>query len=270
MVCPWRVRNSQTVRVLPGLALLALLAGCGASGGTTDDDVSVPAAPAPAVATAGAELWLSFDDVKAGFDGSPEYGDAQGGLMSGRVVTANGGEVRAVGGDADRGGAVEFPTACTEPTGCPRAMVEVPADPALDPGDQPFSWAASVRLSPEQTSVGSNIVQSGRYGSDGDQWKLQVDGEEGLPSCILRAQGEIVKIRSSTSVADDAWHRVVCRRDADVLSIEVDGDVHRKPVVTGTVHTGLPVRIGSPGVSDTDDQFHGMVDDVVVDVDPQA
>ncbi|MFC0221998.1 LamG-like jellyroll fold domain-containing protein [Nocardioides zeicaulis] len=262
--------STRTPTTIPALVALALLAvGCGASGTTTGTRASVPQAPAPAVATAGAELWLSFDDVQAGFDGSPEYGDAQGGLITGRVVTANGGEVRDVAGGTGRGGAVAFPGTCTDATGCPRALVEVPTDPSLDPGDAPFSWGASVRLPPDETSAGSNVVQSGRYGSDGDQWKLQVDGEEGLPSCILRAEGEIVKIRSSTSVSDGAWHRVVCRRDADVLSIEVDGDVHRKPVVTGSVHTGLPVRIGSPGVGDHDDQFHGEIDDVVIDVDPR-
>lgn len=265
MVWPWGVRTSTTI---PALAVLALLAaGCGADGTPPGERASVPPAAAPSIDTSGAELWLSFDDEQAGFDGSPEYGDAQGGLIAGQVVTANGGEVRVVAGAAGRGDALEFPDVCDDSSGCPRAMVEVPADPALDPGDRAFSYGASVRLPADRTAIGSNIVQSGRYGSDGDQWKLQVDGEEGLPSCILRSGEEIVKIRSETSVADDAWHRVVCRRDADGVSIEVDGDVHRKAAATGTVHTGLPVRIGSPGVGDHDDQFHGTIDDVVIDVD---
>lgn len=258
----------RTSTTIPALAVLALLAaGCGATGTEPPERASVPPAAAPAIDTRGAELWLSFDEQQPGFDGSPEYGDAQGGLISGKVVTANGGEVSVVAGAAGRGDALEFPDVCDDSIGCPRAMVEVPADPALDPGDRAFSYGASVRLPVERTAIGSNIVQSGRYGSEGGQWKLQVDGEEGLPSCILRSGDDIVKIRSETSVADDAWHRVVCRRDADGVSIEVDGDVRRKGVALGAVHTGMPVRIGSPGVGDDDDQFHGSVDDVVIDVD---
>jgi hypothetical protein len=208
------------------------------------------------------DLWLSFDSDTVGAEGESEYPDESGGGATGRVVTANGGGVEEVEAADGRGLAVAFPAACTDATGCPRAMVEVAADPSLDPGEAPFSYGASVWLSPDQTAAGSNIVQQGRFGSSGGQWKLQVDGEEGFPSCVVRSGPDVVTVRSTVSVADREWHRVVCRRSPDAVSIEVDGTVEEEAGETGSVTSELPIRIGSPGVADSDDQFHGSLDDV--------
>lgn len=264
-------RRRAAASCMAAVVLLLLASGCADPEGGPEDDGSLPGqrpTSGTSLDVSGAELWLSFDETQAGFDGSPEYPDAQEGPFAGSVLTANGGAVRSVAGAPGRGRAVGFPGGCTATSGCPRAMVEVPSDPALEPGERPFSYGASVRLAADQTSVGSNIVQSGRFGSSGGQWKLQVDGEEGQPSCIIRSGDDVLKVRSSTSIADDAWHRVVCRRDARGISIEVDGSVHRKPAHTGPVRSGLPIRIGSPGIGDHDDQYHGLIDDVVLDIDP--
>jgi hypothetical protein len=226
-----------------------------------------PAGPStsPGPDFSSAELWLSFDDA-ATDDGTTVYPDAQGGPHTGRVVVANGGEVAEVPGPQGRGSAVGFPSRCDEPTGCPRAMVEVAPDDALNPGDAAFGFGASVRLAPEQTTAGSNIVQKGRFATQGGQWKLQVDGEDGRPSCLVRGEDGMLLARSSVTVADDAWHRVECRRDDGGISISVDGTVDREDGSTGTLANEEPVRVGSPGVHDDDDQFSGQVDDVFLDV----
>jgi hypothetical protein len=57
---------------------------------------------------------------------------------------------------------------------------------------------------------------------------------------------------------------VECRRDAEGISISVDGTVDEKPGKTGSVTNTEPLRIGAPGISEGDDQFHGQVDDVYV------
>jgi hypothetical protein len=205
---------------------------------------------------------LSFDSDTVGAGSPPEFRDALGNDHRGQVVVANDGAVESVPGPPDRGLAAGFPSRCTADHGCPRALVEVPAAPSLDPGTAPFAYGASVWLAPDQTSVGSNIVQKGRFGTTGGQWKLQIDGLAGEPSCVVRSGSDVVVVRSSVSVADSRWHRVVCRRDAGAVSIEVDGTVDREDVRTGAVDSPMPVRIGSPGVGDHDDQFHGRIDDV--------
>lgn len=213
---------------------------------------------------------MSFDRQTTDLDGAPQFADALGGPFTGRVVTANDGVVESVPGAPGRGLGVAFPPRCTAPTGCPRAMVEVDPSPELDPGDAAFAYGASVLLAPDQTSVGSNIVQNGRFGTTGGQWKLQVDGDAGIPSCVLRSGTDLLTVRSSISIADGEWHQVVCRRDPSGLSIAVDESVDRVAGRTGSVSNRLSIRIGSPGVGDQDDQFHGRVDDVFLEIAPAA
>ena len=248
---------------------MLVVTGCDGSGGASETDRTASSAGAarPLEDMGDPDLWLSFDSGTTGENGVREYPDALGKDHRGRVLDAHGGAVDQVPGVPHRGLAVAFPGTCTAESGCPRALVEVSADRSLDPGSAPFTYGASVWLEPDQTAVGSNIVQKGRFGTTGGQWKLQVDGLAGEPSCVVRSGTDVVTVRSGVSVADGEWHRVVCRRDAEAVSIDVDGDVAREVVRTGSVVNPWPIRIGSPGLGDRDDQFHGRIDDVFLQID---
>ena len=80
----------------------------------------------------------------------------------------------------------------------------------------------------------------------------------------------VVTVRSRVSIADSEWHRVVCRRDAEGVSIEVDGSVDRKPAGAARSNNAYPITVGSPGVGDHDDQFHGRIDDVFLEIEPDS
>lgn len=265
----WRGwRSSAFVAVL----LIAVASGC------SDPEPGVvprPDGESPTSAASpdlsDADLWLDFEVPSQTLEGDTEYPDALGGAFGGRVVTANGGTIEVVPGVDDAGEAVAFPEKCVAATECPRAMVEILPHPALDVGRSDFEFGAAVWLAPDQATPGSNIMQKGRFATDGGLWKLQVDSEEGQPSCVVRSgEDEPVIARSSASITDSTWHRVVCRRDATGVSIRVDDMVDREDGATGSVDSEWPVRIGSPGVGDQDDQFHGRIDDVFLRVDPPA
>lgn len=263
----WPRHVGLTSRAAFAVAVLALAAAGCAGGSEPVAGESLPSStPTSEIRPdlADADLWLSFEQPAEGYDGSPEYDDALGGPLGGRVVTANGGRVEPAPGADGSVGSVAFPARCVAPTGCPRAMLEVPSDSSIDPGDRPFEYGATVWLAPDQTSTGSNIVQRGRFGTSGGQWKLQVDSEGGEPSCVVRSGEDVVLVRSRVSVADSQWHRVVCSRDDTGVSIRVDDAVDRTRAHTGSVSSPLPLSIGSPGVGDQDDQFHGRIDDVFV------
>ncbi|QIG44391.1 LamG domain-containing protein [Nocardioides anomalus] len=239
-------------------ALLLLAAGCG-----SDDPPREPQPPAEAGPDLDdADLWLSFEPDTAG-DVSATYTDAAGGDAVARVVTANGAALEVVEGP-DGGAALAFPPLCPDASGCARAMVEVPDSDAIDPADGDFEFGAAVWLAPDQTNGGENIVQKGRFGTEGGQFKLQVDNVEGHPSCAIRGDGMTTPVlaESDVSIADSRWHRVACRRDAGGVTIVVDGEESNQAGATGSVENEWPVRIGAPGVQDGDDQFHGRVDDV--------
>jgi Concanavalin A-like lectin/glucanases superfamily len=78
---------------------------------------------------------------------------------------------------------------------------------------------------------------------------------------------EPLVVRSTVSISDSQWHRVVCRRDGDGITISVDGSENEKRGATGSVTNDSPLRVGAPGVSEGDDQFHGRIDDVYLLVD---
>jgi hypothetical protein len=264
---PGRSRRCASVRV--GAALVAVVLAAGGCGRDADQDGAGPPAHAPGPDLSEADLWLSFDDDVTS-DDTPGYEDDAGGLFVGRVVAADGGAVEEVEGADGTGAALAFPPRCQAPSSCPRAMVEVMADASLDPGVSDFEYGAAVWLAPDQTTSGSNIVQKGRFGTDGGQWKLQVDDDEGRPSCVVRGDrpgAEPVVVRSRLTVADSQWHRVVCRRDESGLTIEVDGEPDHEDADIGSVVSEWPVRVGAPGVGEDDDQFHGRVDDVYLIVD---
>lgn len=263
------MRGSRVAGVVVlALVSCAALAGCGSDDGPDKGPEATPSRTGPDLANA--DLWLSFEDSTVASEVSPSYADANGGPAVGTVVAAEGGEVRSVTG-ADGGSAVAFPELCDEPVGCPRAMIEVTALPALDPGDRDFEYGAQVWLAADQTTTGSNIVQKGRFGTDGGQWKLQVDTDGGEPSCVVRGAApgaEPLVVRSKVSISDSQWHQVTCRRDAEGISIEVDGERADEPGATGSVENESPLRVGAPGVGEDDDQFHGLVDDVYLVIAP--
>jgi hypothetical protein len=268
----WNLPDERRRRAGAAAAALVLVLAAGACGGS-GTDADVPSGPPTSAGAHGddlsdADLWLSFDEKTSDYDGAPAYADAAGGPFVGRVVTANGGSVEHLPGADGSAGSVAFPAGCTVATGCPRAMVEVRATRGLDPAAEEFEYGATVWLAPDQTTTGSNIVQQGRFGTAGGQWKLQVDTEAGEPSCVVRSGARVLSVRSSVSIADSTWHRVVCRRDDDGVSIQVDEAVDGTPGRTGSVTNSWPIRIGSPGVGDGDDQFHGRVDDVFLRIGP--
>lgn len=248
-------------------AIIMVACGCGGPD-APDEPPEPPSRSGPDLSDA--DLWLAFEDEGVGYDGATEFPDALAGRFAGRVVTANGGLVELVPGAEGAGGAVAFPAKCTAPHGCARAMVEVLPDAALNPGERDFEYGASVWLAQDATTTGSNIVQKGRFATDGGLWKLQVDSDAGEPSCVVRSGTDLLTVRSSVSIADSAWHRVTCRRDSEGVSIRVDDTVDREDGQTGSVDNQWPIRVGSPGVGDDDDQFHGRLDDVFLRIDPDA
>lgn len=209
---------------------------------------------------------LDLDNGESLRPGTLVADDAPGGV-DGVVVVRYGGTLRSVPGVSGTR-AVRFPGPCTnEP--CPNAMIKVADRASLDPGTQAFEWGATVNLAPRETAKGENVLQKGLYNQVGGQWKLQIDGRAGHPSCIVsgtRADGSKARIlvESSVSVANGTWRRVACRRTARDVSVLVDGVVRgRKASPLLKVSSTAPVTIGAKSVDPQDnDQFSGALDNV--------
>lgn len=253
------------MRTLTLLAVSAVisLASCGSVQDARPDPL--PEAPTSLQATDGrVELHLTFDDERTS-DGARAF-DPRDDWPAAEVVESREGVLTTLAGADATGRAIQFPASCSFAEDCERALVQLPHDSRLDPSGDAFEFGAVVRVAPDQTGRGSNIVQKGRFGTPGGQWKLQVDGHEGRPSCVMQGdvagQRKVVRLVADLSIADDEWHRVVCMRDADSVSISIDGSAKSVDVVIGTLRNSADVRVGASGSDVVDDQFHGAIDEV--------
>ena len=223
------------------------------------------ASPSPS-APSGSRLALRF-----AFDGGlgGAVHDTEG-LLQLRVKSAAGGSLTTFPhGD---GLAVRFPPRCAAyaTERCQRAVLQSGPAAFLNPARAPFRYGASVRLASNETSNGANVLQKG-YSVGDSQFKLQVDGREGRPSCVLVGVGSrrIHVALSSVTVADGQWHRIECSRGDSLLTIAVDGKIQGQTAIPSSLSivNKDPLCIGGKGTSVNNDQFAGSVDDVFITLD---
>jgi hypothetical protein len=105
-------------------------------------------------------------------------------------------------------------------------------------------------MEPEDATEGSNVLQKGRFDTTGGQWKLQVDGEEAHPSCILQSDGiagrQFAEAVAEVSVADGDWHDIECARVEDELTVTVDGAATTVPSEVGPISNGRRCGLRRP------------------------
>jgi hypothetical protein len=184
-----------------------------------------------------------------------------------RVQSAAGGAVQT---EPHGGGlAVRFPPPCPvyRDRTCPRVILETTF--ATNPGAAPLRFGAAVRLAANETGDGENVLQKG-FAHGHSQFKLQIDGAGGQPSCVLvgTSSPRIHVVTAGVSVADGQWHTVECAREGPALTVFVDSGVAGRanvPAELSIVNNDL-LRIGGKGTSTNNDQFHGALDDVFVSI----
>jgi hypothetical protein len=183
------------------------------------------------------------------------------------LVASHGGVLKSI--THGSGQALAFPAACTRKAvrTCAHVALRSPSSADLNPGTANISYGAALELGATQTSKGQNIVQKG-YSATSSQYKLQVDGSAGQPSCVVvdDKKPTIQLVRSSVTVADGAWHTVECRRAAGSLRILVDGRIRGSRLVPATlsITNNMPLAVGGKGAFTDNDQFQGALDDVWV------
>ncbi len=215
-----------------------------------------PAPPSPYVAS------YNFDSTVT--DGTFDDGSGHGHLL--KSLAVNGGAVKTV--PHANGQGIAFPPKCTG-TACPRVVLQAADVPDLNPGTSNLRYGADVLLSPAETSSGENIMQKG-YSTAGGQYKLQVDGISGKPSCVMsdKTDPAIHVAKSPTSIADGKWHTLECRRSGTELTILVDDQAGGSATVPAALEvvTPHPLSLGGKGTGVNNDQFHGSLDDVWISV----
>jgi hypothetical protein len=215
-----------------------------------------PPSPSPYVAS------YNFDSTVA--DGTFDDGSGNGHLL--KTLAVNGGALATVQHGTGQG--ISFPPKCVG-ADCARVVLQATDVPDLNPGARNLRYGARVLLSPAETSSGENVLQKG-YSTAGGQYKLQVDGVSGKPTCVLsdKTDPAIHVVKSQTSVADGDWHTLECRRTGTELAILVDDQAGGSVTVPAALQvvTPQPLSIGGKGTGVNNDQFHGSLDDVWISI----
>jgi hypothetical protein len=236
------------------LALASLMAATTAARTRTGAAFWVPAPPPPVVIA-----HYTFDGT-----GDAAWADVSGNGHTLRPAVNRTGTAQLAVRDAGR--AVRFPEPCRKAP-CPRLVFRTGTTDKLNPAARPFRYGVSVRLAPNQTSKGQNLLQKG-YSTEGSQYKLQVDGRSGHPSCALVAGATIHLVLARVTVADGSWHAVECRRHGTNLAIYVDRVAQGLVTVPAdlSIVNQEALTLGGKSAFGDNDQFHGMMDDVWVAV----
>lgn len=240
----------RTRRALVGAVAAATVLVVGGGSAPALGTGSAPADPGARAAAPGNTVLRFTYDGRGGLREGDRVRNTAG-KGRGIVHLAQDGRMKKVKGKPGR--AVRFPL-----TGF--GIIEAADRRAWDPRRRDFSYGTKVKVSRAEADRHSNLVQKGYYRQPGGQWKLQLD--RGLPSCVVNGDEGRLRVRSTTSIADGAWHRLLCRRTDAGLVLRVDGAVAASgDGATGRVANAAPVRVGSkklgPGRVD---QFRGRLD----------
>lgn len=141
---------------------------------------------------------------------------------------------------------------------------------SLDPGRGSFAVAAAFRM-PSGTYAFSgtdspNLVQKGRYGSNG-QWKVQLLGRDGgRVQCRVKGRAGSVMVTSRVGgiASDRRWHRVICIRRPSKVVLVVDGQRTLRWGRTGMVSSGAPLTVANKSSRSRSDQFRGVIDELLI------
>ncbi|HYN97206.1 MAG TPA: LamG-like jellyroll fold domain-containing protein [Pilimelia sp.] len=283
----WLIATGCAAAVVATATLVVLWRAAGDDAspvGVSGSASATPGAPSPAftgqpgdeppvTADAGAreaEVLLASASPRAvrySFDAGPGRSVLDlGGQHALRTVTALGGTVSFVRrGD---GYAARFPARCHAPDSqCARAILETTGADAFNSGTRPMRYGAAVLMTAADTAAGANVLQKGFSVGGGTQYKLQVDGRAGKPSCVLARGATIYRLVGPVGIADGRWHRVACTRAGGWLSINVDGVAVSRQVPAGlSIDNDQPLRIGGKNAAPGNDQYAGQIDDVFVSI----
>jgi hypothetical protein len=248
---------------------IALVAAAGmlvpASPALADTPVPVTAPVAGPAAPAGPLLVARWT-----FDGGAVAGHVADTSGRGPTLTlraADQGVIRFEGGTQGR--YLAFPAVCAAVSPCPRGLLEAPDTADLNPGTRSFRWSARVNVAKAQLKGSANVMQKG-VATTGSQWKLQIGATQGRAQCVLVGTGSatVYLARSSGTVADGAWHKVLCQRSGTSLAVFVDGVQRGQTTVPAALSVGntMPLRIGGPNFNTSSDMYHGLLDDVYAEL----
>ena len=136
----------------------------------------------------------------------------------------------------------------------------VPTSAALAAGNAivTVTMRISTSVEPRTGDFDYDLWSKGGY-----QVELFPKNGKGQARCKFNSSASNHHIQAGPDLADGKWHTIVCRKDANSISVTVDGTTFTQAVTVGALKTGKQafIGVGSNGV----DYYNGQLDDLTVE-----
>jgi hypothetical protein len=136
----------------------------------------------------------------------------------------------------------------------------VPTSAGLAAGDANVTVTMRIRTSVEP---GTGTHDYDLWSKGGYQVELFPKKGKGQARCKFNSPKVQHHIQDGPDLADGRWHTIVCHKDANSISLTVDGTTFTQAVTVGALKTGKQAFIGVG--SNATDYYNGQLDDLKVE-----
>ena len=136
----------------------------------------------------------------------------------------------------------------------------VPTSADLVAGNAVVTVTMRIRTSVEP---GAGTTDFDLWSKGGYQVELYPKNHVGQARCKFNSPKVQHHIQAGPDLADGKWHTIVCHKDANSISLTVDGTTFTQAVTVGALKTGKLAYIGVG--SNATDYYNGLLDDLTVE-----
>jgi hypothetical protein len=144
------------------------------------------------------------------------------------------------------------------------AYVAVPSTSALNPSTSSFSVSIRAKFPkrPSSSVADFDLVRKGLQSNSGGDYKIEIL-RDGRAFCLFQGSSGIVSVTGSKNLADNAWHKITCKRSSSKVTLTVDGQAKSSSRPTGKISNSAKLYVGAKDGSGAD-QYRGYLDELVI------
>lgn len=151
------------------------------------------------------------------------------------------------------------------------SYVDVPSDPALNPGTAPIQFTMHVRYTvtpPKTSTTDYDILRKGTASDSAQFYKAEIRPDN---RAVCRFVGSKTTksgllIHTGPTLNDGRWHTIVCAKTNTSISLAVDGKTFTKTGAVGSISNTGPLTLGAKPGKSFSDFYNGDLDEVSVSI----
>jgi len=151
------------------------------------------------------------------------------------------------------------------------SYVDVPSDPALNPGTAPIQFTVHVRYTvtpPKGSTTDYDILRKGTSSDSAQFYKAEIRPDN---RAVCRFVGSKtsktgILIHTGPTLNDGKWHTISCTKANTSISLVVDGKTFTKSGTVGSISNTGPLTLGAKPGRPFSDFYNGDLDEVSVSI----